>query len=110
MLRISVDWIPEVKPRPCRAGRVSQSMLCEVVKRGKLRALRTVIFTNCIVPPMLVKLPAEMEVTPIALMAVRSPVMDCTPSSEMSLAVFVAMAMDPVKVVHPESAVASPWF
>ncbi len=107
MFSVFADWMFAGKFRAFKLGRPAKSRPPTSVISMKLTVLRFWRLFRPKVPPIDEMLSAEMEVTLVAPVAVRSPVIFCTLGKTKSPAASVAMATLPEKVEQEERALAS---
>lgn len=78
-----------------------------LLRTGKFSVFNAVPEARVKLPPIEVRVEAEIDVTPVMLGPRSDPVSFCIPSKEISPAMAVARAIDPLNVAQPATAVAS---
>lgn len=109
MLTLPALLTPLVKVKDCKLGRAWKLMEPTEVSSGKLSEVNRMMLDKANSLPMEVKSGAAMEVTLVAPVAVKLPVISWIPLNVMPLAAWDRMATSPSTVLQLERASASAW-
>lgn len=99
-----------VNDNPCKLGSAVHEIVSTLESSGKLSVDRICTLSKYIVSSICDRELPDSETMFGTFFAIKLPDILCMPSSAMSSAVLVAMAMSPEKVEHVERAYASPEF